>query len=121
MKTVNLGDVYDYGILDDPKPDDKRPDPRDVATCMEFLEKFTTPQRSWNLSTSYTLKHMVESWLTEQGCFRSIPNGSMVAALLKSGYKVRRATAGSPNVVAALRIQYTDSLYRDDRDPMVPR
>jgi hypothetical protein len=121
MISVNLSDVYDYGVLDNPTPDDKRPDPRDVATCMEFLEKFTTPRRSWNLSTSYTLKHMVESWLTEQGCFRSISNGSMVAALLKYGYKVRRAMAGSPNVVAALKINYTDRLYRDDRDPMRPR
>jgi hypothetical protein len=120
MKPVSLDQIYDYGVRDG-SPNEKRPDPRDVDTCMEFLKKFTVARKTWNLSTSYTLKHMTESWLTEQGCFRSISNGSMVAALLKSGYKVRRATAGSPNVVAALRIQYTDSRYRGDRDPMVPR
>ncbi len=113
---VSISSVFEFGIIDHPTPDDERPDSRQVAAAKLWLASEGLPRKKLSVNSSYGFKHQCERWLTKQGYFMSITNGAMIVALIESGFTVRRAKAGNPNVYAGIKIRETKQ-----HDPMRPR
>ncbi|MCS7260605.1 MAG: hypothetical protein NZ765_07475 [Anaerolineae bacterium] len=78
---------------------DEPPPEEAVMACLRWLEQCAKPAKRRSYS-SYWLKHVVEEW-----CGDYIPNGAMIEAAIRAGYRVEPYGPTNPN--CAIWLVYT--------------
>ena len=97
------------------------PSQEQVELCREWIRQFATRTERINSGyalSSYTLKHLVESWRRHNGGNDYISNGAFIEAMMREGFRARRCDVGSPNAVFNASI--SKSVWQDGKRGLIP-
>lgn len=108
--------------IEDPAEDE-------IDACLLWMKAFASPTKTLRpRSFSYSLKHVVESWTRGEprvvgkwsgdgrcenldpwgrkwlGDYMYISNGAFIEAARRAGYRVKRASPGSPNAIFNMKL-----------------
>ena len=86
---------------------------RDVVAC------FLRPIKAINEeSSSYGLKHLVESYLQKEteGAINYVSNGTLILAMHDAGFRIKRMEASSPNCRFNVSKKSINDLAKQTRD-----
>jgi hypothetical protein len=106
MQSISIDDVWFAGLIPEksPTPNPARPADDQVECCREWIRAYCTPRKTMNTKySSYSLKHVVESWTEGKDSHYKIPllrhrwphsrkyisNGAFIKAALLEGYEAR--------------------------------